>query len=103
MQDFIEETIQALQTGRYDPEALSDSLNQLNDELERVESQYTTAPEQEEELRLALLQGIRLYQLCLDLLGRYLQHPQQELLERAGQAAQEASMQMDRIEESCAD
>ena len=103
MEKFIEATIQALQTGKFDPEAVSRSLNQLSDELEAVESQYSTAPEEEEELRVALLQGIRLYQLCLDLLGRYLQQPQPEFLERARQAAREAELQMDEIEESCAD
>ena len=98
MQQFIEATIQELQTGTHDPAALTRSLAQLSDELEAVESQYTTAPEEEEELRLALLQGVRLYQLSLDLLGRYLETPQPDLLERARRAAEEASLQMDELE-----
>jgi len=98
MQNFIEATIQELRTGTHDPEALTRWLAQLSDELEAVESQYTTAPEEEEEVRLALLQGVRLYQLSLDLIGRYLQNPQPELLERVRQAAAEATLLMDELE-----
>lgn len=103
MEKFIEATIQALQSGKFDAEAVSLSLNQLSDQLEAVESQYSMAPEEEEDLRVALLQAIRLYQLSLDLLGRYLQQPQPEFLERARQAARQANLQLDEIEESCAD
>lgn len=103
MEKFIEATIQALQSDKFDAEAVSRSLNQLSDQLEAVESQYSVAPDEEEDLRVALLQAIRLYQLSLDLLGRYLQQSQPEFLERARQAARQANLQLDEIEESCAD
>lgn len=94
MQQFVEATIQALQNGTADPQRLSLDLHQLSEQLEAVEGQYETAPEGEEELRQSLLHGVRLYQHSLDLLGRYLQHPDPDLLTRAGQAVQEASQQL---------
>ncbi|MBX3168845.1 MAG: hypothetical protein KF760_15625 [Candidatus Eremiobacteraeota bacterium] len=98
MQKFIETTIQALQAGTADAEALVLSLSQLNEQLEEVETQYSTAPEEEEELRLALLQVVRLYQLSLDLLSRYLELPDPNLLERARQTAREATARLDEME-----
>ncbi len=98
MQKFIEATIQALQAGSADGQALSLSLTQLHEQLEGVETQYSTAPEEEEDLRLGLLHAVRLYQLSLDLLGRYLESPDPELLERAGEAAQQATLQLDEVE-----
>ncbi|ODT63217.1 hypothetical protein ABS71_14560 [bacterium SCN 62-11] len=95
MQHFIESTIQALRNGTANPRTLAGDLRQLGEQLEAVEAQYETAPEEEEELRLALLQAVRHYQLSLDLLGRYLENPEPELLERAQEAAVEATLQLD--------
>lgn len=95
MQQFIESTIQALQNGTADPTPLTRDLQQLNDQLEAVEAQYASAPEEEEELRQGLLQAVRHYQLSLDLLARYLAHTDPDLLERAREAAEEATRQLD--------
>ena len=95
MQQFIENAIQALRNGTAQPESLVRDLRQLNDRLEEVESQYETGPEEEEDLRLGLLQAVRHYQLSLDLLGRYLEDPDPELLERAHEAVVEATFQLD--------
>ena len=99
MREFIVTTVQALQSGQFDAQALTRALDQLSESLEAVENQYETAPEVEEELRRALLQSLRLYQLSLDLLRDCLTTPDPERLERALASAEEAELQLDEIEQ----
>ena len=97
---FIETSIQDLENGRADTVQLIRDLESLGLELEAVENQYASAPEEEEELRLALLHVVRLYQHCLDLLSRCLEFPRPELLERARAVAEEASLCLEDVEEA---
>lgn len=99
MRDFIEATVRALQNGQPDLPALAAGLEQLSQDLEAIESQYAVGPEQEEDLRLALLQSLRLYQLSLELLRDCLEHPRPELLERALASAQEAELRLEEVEQ----
>lgn len=101
--DFIETAILDLENGRADAIRLNRDLDGLGQELEMVESQYAFAPEEEEELRLALLHSVRLYQHCLDLLRRCLEFPHPDLLERARAAAEEASLHLEEVEEASRD
>ena len=98
--DFIKTSIQNLENGRPDTLQLIRDLDDLGQQLEAVENQYAFAPEEEEELRLALLHSVRLYQHCLDLLRRYLEFPRPEFLERARAAAEEASLHLEEVEEA---
>jgi hypothetical protein len=99
MREFIVATVQALQSGQYDAPGLTRALDQLSQSLESVENRYQSAPEEEEDLRRALLQSLRLYQLSLDLLRDCLVTPDPERLERALSSAREAELQLDEIEE----
>lgn len=99
MRDFIQATVRALRAGQADLPALAAGLDQLSQDLEVVESQYAVGPEQEEDLRLALLQSLRLYQLSLELLRDCLEHPRPELLDRALASAHEAELRLQEIEQ----
>jgi len=96
--EFIETAIQDLETGQANAEQLTHQCERLSQDLEEVENQYAFGPEEEDELRLALLHSVRLYQHSLDLLKRCLLNPDAELLERARSTAEEASFQLDEIE-----
>jgi len=98
--DFIQAAIQDLENGRTNAVQLIRDLDGLGQELEAVESQYVFAPEAEEELRLALLHSVRLYQHSLDLIRRCLEFPSPGLLERARAAAEEASLHLEEVEEA---
>lgn len=92
-------TVQELQSGRADLPNLSLALEQLGQQLEAVENQYSSAPHQEEGLRLALLQSVRLYQLSLELLRDCLDIVRPDLLERALASAEEAELRLDEVEQ----